>query len=352
MKKFIVSECEGGYEVYRYNALSGNYEKFRSNGSAMSRECADDLCETYNRLAEEENEIPVTTINQDNGKKINLIKIIGLIFAFVVLTSFILLLCGVVGDRICRVIFAIIGITISLVLLKQQNLNLTWKSISKLLIWSSSLFLIGTIIQFLTLPYEISAVILIIANTLLILSLMRIANGQSRFILASPYVLLVVPCLYYIILSILQIFRLNMESQSTVYFSMIMAKYLLLSVCLMVFSSNNKELVITCTRRNHYKQIWIILSIAIFISAGVSFIMANQYNNLQEYEVSRPHYIGIHSALDNGYVTYGMTYSEIENVCGPADYISRSNGTVEYAYYGNVQLCFRGGRFNRWNDSY
>lgn len=62
-------------------------------------------------------------------------------------------------------------------------------------------------------------------------------------------------------------------------------------------------------------------------------------------------YKSIHSALNDHSVHLGMTYDEIKEICGPAEYTSRSNGVVVYAYYGNVQLCFYGGELYKYNEN-
>lgn len=59
MPKFKVQQKDDGYAVYRYNALSGNYQlHFPPNDRVLSEEEANEYCESCNNLAQEENEIP------------------------------------------------------------------------------------------------------------------------------------------------------------------------------------------------------------------------------------------------------------------------------------------------------
>jgi len=108
--------------------------------------------------------------------------------------------------------------------------------------------------------------------------------------------------------------------------------------------------------RNVLLVTFCILSIWQFCSAIVTIHditveneRIEQARKQQATEVAR--YKGIYTALEDGSIRHGMTYEEVKAICGPAQSTSRSNGVVEYAYYGNVQLCFQNnGRFTNWND--
>lgn len=102
------------------------------------------------------------------------------------------------------------------------------------------------------------------------------------------------------------------------------------------------------------------------INAAVSSIrQANYEKELQErreYERTHPsNYKKLLDALESGKVRYGMTYQQIANIVGEANSVSRSNGVIEFAYYRRssaytssdatrIQLCFRNGRLDHWND--
>lgn len=59
MAKFKVLQKDDGYAVYRYNALSGDYQlHFPQNDRVLSEDEANEYCESCNNLAREENEIP------------------------------------------------------------------------------------------------------------------------------------------------------------------------------------------------------------------------------------------------------------------------------------------------------
>lgn len=102
------------------------------------------------------------------------------------------------------------------------------------------------------------------------------------------------------------------------------------------------------------KMLFLIMSIALtvsMISCGGN--SSSQQTTQSSSSVSR--YKSIYTALNDGSIQEGMTYDEIKEICGPAENVSRSNGIVEYVYYpaggyNDVQLCFRGGRFYKWND--
>lgn len=60
-------------------------------------------------------------------------------------------------------------------------------------------------------------------------------------------------------------------------------------------------------------------------------------------ETSTPYiapYKRFKTALNDGKIYEGMTYKEIEQICGKAESLSYSQGKVQFAYYGNYQLCF------------
>ena len=60
-------------------------------------------------------------------------------------------------------------------------------------------------------------------------------------------------------------------------------------------------------------------------------------------ETSTPYiapYERFKTALNDGKIYEGITYQEIEQICGKAESLSYSNGRVLFAYYGNYQLRF------------
>ena len=111
-----------------------------------------------------------------------------------------------------------------------------------------------------------------------------------------------------------------------------------------------KETILSDSTYKRPKLIAIAIACLTLVVAAFAYNQQKEYYDELEYEQNRPHYKGIYSALSNGDIRYGITYSEISNICGPADRTSRRNGVVEFAYYGNVQLCFENGRFDHWND--
>lgn len=98
-------------------------------------------------------------------------------------------------------------------------------------------------------------------------------------------------------------------------------------------------------------MLFFVLSLALTISMSScgghssSTSTTSSTSNVSQYK-------SVYTALNDGSIYYGMTYNQIVEICGPATRVSRSNGVVKYAYYGNVQLCFHGssGGFTNWND--
>ena len=63
-------------------------------------------------------------------------------------------------------------------------------------------------------------------------------------------------------------------------------------------------------------------------------------------------YKSFKTAVNDGSIYEGMTYKEIEQICGKATSLSYYQGKVDYAYYGNYQLCFDSyGRYMYYNYS-
>lgn len=59
-------------------------------------------------------------------------------------------------------------------------------------------------------------------------------------------------------------------------------------------------------------------------------------------------------AINDGSISYGMTYSEIKSVCGPASDVSMRDGQVSHVRYGSsgtvYQVEFRGGRMWTYSE--
>lgn len=51
-------------------------------------------------------------------------------------------------------------------------------------------------------------------------------------------------------------------------------------------------------------------------------------------------YKSFKTAVNDGSIYEGMTYEEIEQICGEANSLSYHQGKVQYAWYGNYQLRF------------
>ncbi len=62
-------------------------------------------------------------------------------------------------------------------------------------------------------------------------------------------------------------------------------------------------------------------------------------------------YKSFETAINDGSVYPGMTYEQIKEICGEAEYLSYAQGKVSHAYYGRYQVCFdpRDGRFDYYN---
>ena len=81
-------------------------------------------------------------------------------------------------------------------------------------------------------------------------------------------------------------------------------------------------------------------------------LLAGSYDSKIKEWYPKSGQVPIDEAFKKGWIRYGMTYDQIEEVIGSAGSVNRSNGVVEFAYYCDlrVQLCFENGRLYNWND--
>lgn len=80
-------------------------------------------------------------------------------------------------------------------------------------------------------------------------------------------------------------------------------------------------------------------------------------SSVYDYEEELDSYKSIETALQDGDVTYGMTYEQISKICGMGDDVYRVNGVVRTVTYhaglGGATLYFTdAGRFYQYTSSY
>ena len=228
-----------------------------------------------------------------------------------------------------------------------------WKASLILFVISSFMFILSIFGDF---DYIMGDVIIKgTANLLLLIGFLILFSKHKNTIFAIPCLLMVIPCIYYIAYVLLSAFSENGEfvhyALSYQNGDMLSIKYILLAIITFFYAFQKKFNIFNHEIKPSLS--WIALVVSLLLVSVWGVIEVNDYQNHLEYEASRPHYKGIHAALNDGSISYGMSYSEIENICGPADRISRNNGVVEFAYYGGydgVQLVFRNGRYDHWNE--
>lgn len=281
-------------------------------------------------------------------------KIVLLIVTILFFVLFILGLCDSEFDTL-RLIAAILGIVVPCFLLKKAKPSMQWTTFFKLTIVGSSLNLLVSILGFAPVPGEILRALNGIGYIFFIVGCINIYRAQKKFIAAVPFLLLIIPCVFYIVY--MTMVTINFDEDIIVGLSIVRdemyaIKFGLVAICSFIVFKN--PAILSSSERYKYGfKSWLILLIAAALTAVWSISDYYGYQDYLEYQSSRPHYKGIHAALNDGSISYGMSYSEIENICGPADRISRTNGVVEFAYYGGydgVQLVFRNGRYDHWNE--
>lgn len=277
-------------------------------------------------------------------------KVVLLIVAIIFFVLFILGLCDIKLSTL-RLIAAILGIIVPFFLLKNTSSSKQWATFFKLIIVCSSLNLLAST----PLPGEICRALRVIGYIFLIVGCGKIYKAQKKFIAAVPFLLLIIPCVFYIVY--MTMVTINFDDDIRVGLSIVRdemyaIKFGLVAICSFIVFIN--PAILSSSERYKYGfKSWLVVLIAAALTAAWSISDYYGYQDYLEYESSRPHYKGIHAALNDGSISYGMSYSEIENICGPADRISRTNGVVEFAYYGGydgVQLVFRNGRYDHWNE--
>ena len=273
-------------------------------------------------------------------------KVVLLIVAILFFALSILCYYSGIDESALELIAAVLGIIVPFFLLKKTSSSKQWAAFFKLIIVCSSLNLLASVISYTTLPEEISQAVMCIGHIFLIVGCGKIYKAQKKFVAAVPFLLLIIPCVFYIVDMILMIIDIRFFRMS---YAMPAIKFGLVAICSFIVFIN--PAILSSSERYKYGfKSWLVLLIATALTVAWSISEYNRYQDLLEYIDSRIHYKDVREALQNGDIDYGMSYSEIENMCGPADYLSRRNGVVEHAYYGNVQLCFIDGRFYAWND--
>ena len=278
------------------------------------------------------------------------------IVALVVSISFLLLsiFSFITGKYAQSVLIAsAIGIIFPIYLLRNKETHKEWKAPLILFIISSCLFIFSIFCGF---GFIVDDVIIQgTANLFLLIGFLILFFKYKRTTFAIPCLLMTIPCVYYIVYILLCAWSGNREYIHYAFtyqsWGMLSIKYILLAIIIFLYAFQKKFSIFKHEIKPSLP--WISFVVSILIVAGWSIKEANDYESYLEYEASRPHYKGIYAALNDGSISYGMSYSEIENICGPADRISRTNGVVEFAYYGGydgVQLVFKNGRYDHWND--
>lgn len=244
--------------------------------------------------------------------------------------------------------FYILGCCFSSYLLIKKDVVKSWKIPFLLLLISAALGLLGKLFSgnafIVTIFFHVISCILAVIG---LFKLSKCTENKLFSAISTATALLFVFCG---IFWVLVVFRWEeLQYVMSAHNIMIKVVYILISI-IMGWLSYNCEKFTSKETYCYAKPLTLAIVIAFVLSAGLVYYSYQDYLAEEEYESSRPHYMSIYAALNNGYIGYGMSYSEIENICGPADSLSRRNGVVEFAYYGSVQLCFVNGRFDHWND--
>ena len=241
----------------------------------------------------------------------------------------------------------LVGIGAIVYSLTKKGMSKSWKLPLILLLSAAILSLAGHSLS--GVSFLITIISKILAYGLSALSMVKLSKCIDKKVISSGCSLMAFLFGFCAIVWILVLVHLDADIFYYAGNIVIKITYILLSA-LIAWLGLKKEDFTSSESHKFTKSNALGLLIALLLTGGVTLWMWQDSIAEAEYEASRPHYMRIYTALENGSIHYGMTYQEIENICGPADNLSRRNGVVEFAYYGGVQLCFDHGRFYQWND--
>ena len=253
-----------------------------------------------------------------------------------------------------RVICTILGLATSIYVVKRMTVSHVWQKAFNLCIICFSLTLVVNVIDIFNsfgsdVIRFIDGIVCISANIVAIIAFAKMSKLVKNGWFSIVFTLISFICFIYCLYWTLDLLGFDVTGFIHVYRALLGIRYVLLAVAIGFIGCGLIDISST-ERQKHVKHTLISLLVATVVCAWAGIDDYQLYQSILEYEESRPHYKGIHAALENGDIRYGMSYTEISNICGPADNTTKRNGVVEFAYYGNVQLCFEKGRFDHWNE--
>lgn len=333
----------------------GDYIEFPDGKTCASPEELETVLDEYNHPKSVSN----YSLQKINKNHLKIVDYPLTIVAFIILVlGSIYLFAG--GIFPLRVICTILGLATSIYVVKKRTVSLAWQKAFNLCIICFSLILGANVMDCFDcfnsyVLKSIVGVVCIFANVVAIIAFAKMSKLVKNGWFSIVFTLIAFICFTYCLYWISRLLGVDVSGFVFVYTDLLGIRYILLAITIGLVGFGLIDISST-ERQKHGKHTLVSLLVASFACALACIDDYKSYESYLEYEQNRPHYEDIVYAIEHGHIYKGMSYEQIQEVCGPAESVSRNSDGISSAFYGSdgmgsykAHLVFSNGRLYDWH---